>query len=92
MNASYPWDNDHEEWLQCFRFDVLNVSNESKINRYVDTSTGDTLGQELVTPNTLNRQGLMKPCEKYVYDRSKYKSTTISEVYFTCICSSFKFV
>ncbi|OAD53882.1 Organic cation transporter protein [Eufriesea mexicana] len=83
MNASYPWDYDHEEWLQCFRLDVPSVINKTRINRYVDTSTGDTLGQDLVTPNSLNNQGL-KPCETYVYDRSKYKSTTISEWNLVC--------
>ncbi|KOC60839.1 Organic cation transporter protein [Habropoda laboriosa] len=53
MNASYPWDPEHEEWLQCYRRDIPNIVNETTINRYV-------------------------------YDRSKYKSTTSSEWNLVC--------
>ncbi|XP_017794869.1 PREDICTED: organic cation transporter protein-like isoform X1 [Habropoda laboriosa] len=83
MNASYPWDPEHEEWLQCYRRDIPNIVNETTINRYVDTSTGDTLVQKPFTPNGLNTNEF-KPCDRYVYDRSKYKSTTSSEWNLVC--------
>lgn len=61
--------------------DLPNIVNETTINRYVDTSTGNIHGEKPLTPNSHNTQGY-KPCETFVYDRSKYKSTTTSEVYF----------
>lgn len=70
MNASFPWDYDQKKLLHCYRRDV--PINDS-MNRYVDTSQ----------PFTVDAQEL-KPCEAYVYDRSKYKSTTISEWNIVC--------
>ena len=78
LNASYLGDSKHQELLQCYQLDLPNVVNET-IGRHVDTSTGDTHSQKSFIPNSFNTQGY-KPCETFVYDRSKYKSTTTSEV------------
>ncbi|XP_078050934.1 organic cation transporter [Augochlora pura] len=83
INASYPWDYDLEEWSQCYRRDVPSFFNETTIDRYVDTSTNDAPIQKPFSPNGLNTQGLKK-CEGFVYDRSKYKSTTTSEWNLVC--------
>ncbi|CAD1470638.1 unnamed protein product [Heterotrigona itama] len=79
LNASYLGDSKHQELLQCYQLDLPNLVNET-IDRYVDTSTGDTHGQKPFIPNSFNTQGY-KPCETFVYDRSKYKSTTTSEAW-----------
>lgn len=77
MNASYPLDYDQQELLQCYRLDIFNIFNETMINRHVNTD--NSFNQKSFISNTVNIQEL-KPCEVYVYDRSKYKSTTTSEV------------
>lgn len=81
INASYPWDYELKGWSQCFRREVpLNLTT---IDKYVDVSADDAPIQKPVSPNGFNTPGL-KPCERYVYDRSKYKSTTTSEWNLVC--------
>ncbi|XP_076242399.1 organic cation transporter isoform X1 [Calliopsis andreniformis] len=81
INASYPWDYELKGWSQCYIREV--PLNQTTIDRYVDTSAGDAPIQKPVSPNGFNTPGL-KPCEGYVYDRSKYKSTTTSEWNLVC--------
>ncbi|KAG6798133.1 organic cation transporter protein [Apis mellifera caucasica] len=81
MNASYPLDYDQQELLQCYRLDIFNIFNETMINRHVNTD--NSFNQKSFISNTVNIQEL-KPCEVYVYDRSKYKSTTTSEWNLIC--------
>ncbi|XP_053970252.1 organic cation transporter protein [Hylaeus volcanicus] len=83
MNASYPWDYELKGSSQCYRRDVPDVVNQTTIDRYVDTSTDDSPIQKPFSPNCLNTQGVI-PCDEYVYDRSKYKSTTTSEWNLVC--------
>ncbi|XP_031841395.1 organic cation transporter [Nomia melanderi] len=82
INASYPWEQESEQWSQCYRRDP-SVFNQTTMDRYVDTSTDDAPIQKPFSPSDLNTHGLKK-CERYVYDRSKYKSTTISEWNLVC--------
>lgn len=77
MNTSYPLDYNQQELLQCYRLDIFNIFNETMINRHINTD--DSFNQKPFISNTINIQAL-QPCEAYVYDRSKYKSTTTSEV------------
>lgn len=74
MNASYPWDSELKGWSQCLRRDppILDGNSQGRDNWPVQTPIGS---RELA-----NTEGL-KPCEEYVYDRRKYKSTTTSEVW-----------
>lgn len=83
LNTSYPGGYEQEKLLQCYMLDLPNNVNETTINRYVDTSTANIHGEKPLTPNSLNTQGY-KPCETFVYDRSKYKSTTTSEWNLVC--------
>ncbi|XP_033363414.1 organic cation transporter protein-like [Bombus vosnesenskii] len=83
LNTSYPGGYEQEKLLQCYMLDLPNIVNETTINRYVDTSTGNIHGEKPLIPNSLNTQGY-KPCETFVYDRSKYKSTTTSEWNLVC--------
>ncbi|XP_043521030.1 organic cation transporter protein-like isoform X2 [Frieseomelitta varia] len=70
LNASYLGDSKYQELLQCYQLDFPNVVNE-------------THSQKSFIPNSFNTQGY-KPCETFVYDRSKYKSTTTSEWDLVC--------
>lgn len=83
MNASYPWDYEQKGWSQCSRHVVPDAFNQTTMDRYVNASTGDAPIQKLVSPNGFDSPGLL-PCEGYVYDRSRYKSTTTSEVHLAC--------
>lgn len=72
MNASYPWDDELKGWSQCLRRDpILDGNSQGHDNWPVQTPIGS---RELA-----DTEGI-KPCEEYVYDRRKYKSTTTSEV------------
>ncbi|XP_035731307.1 organic cation transporter protein-like [Vespa mandarinia] len=76
MNASYPWDNELKGWSQCLRRDpILDGNSQGHDNSPVQTPIGS-----LKLANTEGN----KPCEEYVYDRRKYKSTTTSEWNLVC--------
>ncbi|KAL2740338.1 organic cation transporter protein [Vespula squamosa] len=76
MNASYPWDYELKGWSQCLRRDpILDGNSQGHDNWPVQTPIGS---RELA-----NTEGI-KPCEEYVYDRRKYKSTTTSEWNLVC--------
>lgn len=75
MNTSYPLDYNQQELLQCYRLDIFNIFNETMINRHINTD--DSFNQKPFISNNIQA---LQPCEAYVYDRSKYKSTTTSEV------------
>lgn len=83
MNASYPWDDELRAPSQCFRYDVPSIVNDTTMNRYIDASTNGTFVQKSLSPDGPNAQRV-KPCEGYVYDRSKYQSTTTSEWNLIC--------
>ncbi|XP_034186659.1 organic cation transporter [Osmia lignaria lignaria] len=74
MNSSYPWDNKINGWSQCYRYEVPGIVNDTMFNRYLDN---------ILVQDDLNPQRIM-PCEGYVYDRRKYKSTTTSEWNLIC--------
>ncbi|KAL2741352.1 organic cation transporter protein-like isoform X1 [Vespula maculifrons] len=76
MNASYPWDDELKGWSQCLRRDpILDGNSQGHDNWPVQTPIGS---RELA-----DTEGI-KPCEEYVYDRRKYKSTTTSEWNLVC--------
>ncbi|XP_047346663.1 organic cation transporter protein [Vespa velutina] len=76
MNASYPWDNELKGWSQCLRRDpILDGNSQGHDNSPVQTPIGSL--------KLANTEGI-KPCEEYVYDRRKYKSTTTSEWNLVC--------
>ncbi|KAG7207391.1 hypothetical protein KM043_009046 [Ampulex compressa] len=81
MNASYPWDYEIKGWSQCERRDVVGAINET-MERYFDSlrdRDGSHSQKSLLPPN-----GGRSRCEEFVYDRSKYKSTTTSEWNLVC--------
>ncbi|XP_015189080.1 PREDICTED: organic cation transporter protein [Polistes dominula] len=76
MNFSYPWDFEAKNWSQCLRRDpILDGNFQAQDNWPVQTPIGS---------HDLAKAEGVKPCEGYVYDRTKYKSTTTSEWNLVC--------
>lgn len=77
MNASFPWDYELKGWSQCLRRDpILDANSQGQDNSWpVQTPIGS---------HELAKTEGVKPCEGYVYDRSKYKSSTTSEWNLVC--------
>lgn len=76
LNASYPWDNELQGWSQCLIRDVIGTINNTIIEKEINT---------IIDGNGTEVNGTSH-CKQFVYDRSKYKSTTTSEVHSDNLC------
>ncbi|XP_011498037.1 PREDICTED: organic cation transporter protein [Ceratosolen solmsi marchali] len=70
MNSSYPWDYKSKSWSHCERYSDLSVVDSMKIDY--------SLNQQHYSTRNITK------CDLFVYDRSKYKSSTTSEWNLVC--------